>query len=120
MGLDEMVREIKNRPGFTENVGMIMLHNGVVRGWSRDGHRKVTGMRITPDEMKIGAICQELGSRPGIFAISAQANAGFFKPGDDVLYLAVAGDVRENVISVFEELLRRVKKDGVKKEEIFE
>lgn len=120
MGLDEMVRDIKGRPGFTENVGMIMLHNGVVRGWSRDGRRKVLAMQNTPDEKKIGAICQELGSRPGIFAISAQANAGLFKPGDEVLYLAVAGDVRENVIKTFEELLNRVKKEGIKKEEFFE
>ena len=119
MALDEMVQEIKRRPGFTENVGMIMLHNGVVRAWSRDGKRKVTGMNVIPDELKIGEICQELGTRPGIFAISAQANTGFFKPGDDVLYLAVAGDVRENVIKVFEELLNRVKKEGLIKEEFF-
>ena len=119
MGLDEMVREIKSRPGFTDNVGMIMLHNGVVRGWSRDGKRKVIGMNVVPDEVKIGEICQELGATPGIFAISAQANTGFFRPGDDVLYLAVAGDLRENVISVFEELLNRVKKDGMIKEEFF-
>lgn len=120
MSLDDMVRDIKSRPGFTDNVGMIMLHNGVVRGWSRDDHKKITGMHVNPDEKKIGEICQELGARPGIFAISAQANAGFYKPGEDVLYLAVAGDIRENVIKVFEELLNRIKKEAMNKKEVFE
>lgn len=119
MGLDEIVKDIKNRPGFEENAGMILLHNGVVRAWSRDGHKKVVAVDVVADELKIGEICQELGSRPGIFAITAEAMQGVLKPGDDLLYLAVAGDVRENVIKVFEELLNRVKSEGVRKREIY-
>lgn len=119
MGLDDIVRDIKKRPGFTENAGMILLHNGVVRAWSRDGRKKVVAVDVMADEMKIGEICQELGSRPGIFAITAQAIQGVLKPGEDMLYLAVAGDVRENVTKVFEELLHRVKSEGVSKKEIF-
>lgn len=119
MGLDKIVSDIKKRPGFAENAGMILLHNGVVRAWSRDGRKRVVAVDVMADEMKIGEICQELGSRPGIFAITAQAIQGVLKPGDDMLYLAVAGDVRENVIKVFEELLNRVKSEGVTKREIF-
>lgn len=120
MGLDEMAAEIKSRPGFEKEAGMILLHNGVVRAWSRDGRRKVKEIDVEADELKIGQICQELGARPGIFAISAQANEGVLKPGDDLLYLAVAGDLRENVIPVFTELLNRVKSEGVRKREILE
>lgn len=120
MTLDQMAAEIKSRPGYEEQAGMILLHNGTVRAWSRKGHKKVLAVEVEPDEMKIGEICQELGSRPGIFAISAQANAGLRKPGDDLLYLAVAGDVREHVIPVFSELLDRVKSEGVHKKELFE
>lgn len=120
MGLDEIAREIKNRPGFSENAGMILLHNGVVRGWSRDGHKKVLAVEIRANENKIAEICQELGSKPGIFAITAEPREGRLKPGDDMLYLAVAGDVRENVISVFEILLNRVKSEGMSKKEILE
>lgn len=119
MSLDDIVKDIKNRPGFEENAGMILLHNGVVRAWSRDGHKKIQAVDVVADELKIGEICQELGSRPGIFAITAQANQGVLKPGEDLLYLAVAGDVRENVLKTFEELLNRVKSEGVKKTEIF-
>ncbi len=118
--LDEMAAEIKARPGYEEQVGMILLHNGTVRAWSRNGHRKVLAVEVEPDEIRIGQICQELGSRPGIFAISAQANAGLRKPGDDLLYLAVAGDVRENVIPVFSQLLERVKSEGIRKKEILD
>lgn len=118
MGLDQMVAEIKSRPGYEEQAGMILLHNGTVRAWSRDGHKKVAAVDVVADELKIGEICQELGSRPGIFAISAQANAGVLRPGDDLLLLAVAGDVREHVIPVFIELLNRVKSEGVRKKEI--
>lgn len=120
MGLDEIVKDIKNRPGFEENAGMILLHNGVVRAWSRDGHKKIQAVDVVADELKIGEICQELGARPGIFAITAQAMQGVLQPGDDLLYLAVAGDLRENVLKTFEELLNRVKSEGVKKREIFE
>lgn len=120
MGLDQIVADIKNRPGFEENAGMILLHNGVVRAWSRNGHRKVKSVEVYANELKIGEICQELGSRPGIFAITAQANQGILKPGDDLLYLAVAGDLRENVIKVFEELLHRVKSEGVEKIEKYD
>lgn len=120
MGLDQIVAEIKKRPGFDENAGMILLHNGVVRAWSRDGHKKVKAVEVFANELKIGAICQELGSWPGIFAIVAQAKEGMLKPGDDLLYLAVAGDLRENVIAAFVELLNRVKSEGVEKREIYE
>lgn len=120
MPIQELIDEIKSRPGFEEQAGMILAHNGVVRAWSRDGRKKVLAVDVVPDEIKMGAICQELGSRPGIFAISAQANQGVLKPGDDLLYLVVAGDVRENVIDTFRELLDRVKKEAVRKKEILE
>lgn len=120
MSLEQMVAEIKARPGYEENAGMIMLHNGTVRAWSRDNHRKVLAVEVKADEIKIGAICQELGSRPGIFAISANTNEGLLKPGDDLLQLAVAGDLRENVFAVFMELLNRVKSEAIHKKEFLE
>lgn len=119
MTLDQMAAEIKARPGFQENVGMILLHNGVVRGWSRHDHKPIKAVEVFANELKIGEICQDVGSRPGIFAVSAQANQGLLHPGEDLLLLAVAGDVRENVIKAFEELLNRVKSEGVEKKEIF-
>lgn len=42
------------------------------------------------------------------------------KPGDDLLFLVVAGDIRENVKSVFAELLDRIKSEAVLKQEYHE
>lgn len=117
MNLEQMAAEIKARPGYEEQAGMILLHNGTVRAWSRDGRKKVLAVEVKPDEFKIGQICQELGSRPGIFAISAQTNPGLLKPGDDLLYLAVAGDLREHVLPVMTELLNRIKSEAMHKKE---
>ena len=47
----------------------------------------------------------------------AEARSGRLLPGDDLLLLVVAGDFRENVLSVMTELLDRVKAEAVRKQE---
>lgn len=120
MSLESMISDIKNRPGYADQCGMILVHNGTVRAWSRKGHKKVLAVEVTPDEEKMGRICQELGARPGIFAISADANQGFLKPGDNLLYLVVAGDLREHVLGTMQELLNRIKSEAITKKEYLE
>ncbi|MEG2172403.1 MAG: molybdenum cofactor biosynthesis protein MoaE [Desulfovibrionaceae bacterium] len=120
MDISRTIQELKKRPGFTENVGMMLVHNGVVRGWSRKGHEKVTSVNVTPDREKMLAICREMEQQPGIFAILAEANEGTLMPGDDLLFLVVAGDIREHVKATFAELLDRVKKETVVKQEVME
>ncbi len=118
MDITKAVQQIKAEPGFSDNVGMILVHNGVVRGWSRAGRQKVDSIRIEPDLAKMEAVRRELEGRPGIFRIVAHAESGVMKPGDDVLFLIVAGDVRENVKAVFAELLDRIKAEAVFKQEV--
>ena len=115
--INKTLQELKARPGFTEHVGMMLVHNGVVRGWSRNDRSPVTSVDITPDRKKMAAIVAEMEQRPGIFAIVADAEEGLLKPGDDVLFLVVAGDIRENVKAVFAELLDRIKAEAVIKQE---
>ncbi len=117
MDINKTLRELKQRPGFTDNVGMMLVHNGVVRGWSRKDHAAVTSVRVTPDREKMQAICREMEQRPGIFAIVAEAAEGQLKPGDDLLFLVVAGDIREHVKATFAELLDRIKSEAVVKQE---
>ena len=117
MDLNKALKELKQRPGFTEHVGMMPIHNGVVRGWSRKGHESVSSVHVTPDREKMRAICEEMEKRPGIFAILADAEEGELRPGDDVLFLVVAGDIRENVKATFAELLDRIKAEAVVKQE---
>ena len=59
-------------------------------------------------------------SSDSIFAIVAQAEEGLLKPGDDLLFLVVAGDIREHVKATFAELLDRIKAEAVIKQEYHE
>jgi molybdopterin synthase catalytic subunit len=97
---------------------MMLVHNGVVRAWSRANHAPVRSVRVRPDRARILDICREMEQRPGIFRILAEANEGELTPGDDLLFLVVAGDIRENVTSAFAELLDRIKAEAVIKEEV--
>ena len=89
----------------------------MVRGWSRKDHAPVSSVTVSHDQAKMDAICHEMEQRPGIFAIVAQANEGELQPGDDLLLLVVAGDIRENVKATFAELLDRIKSEAVIKQE---
>ena len=117
MDVNKVLQELKARPGFSDHVGMMLVHNGVVRGWSRKDHAPVSSITVSHDQAKMDAICHEMEQRPGIFAIVAQANEGDLQPGDVLLLLVVAGDIRENVKATFAELLDRIKSEAVIKQE---
>ncbi len=117
MDINKCLEDLKQLPGFAENVGMTLIHNGTVRAWSRDEHKTVTDVYVTPNHTRIQEICQEMEKQEGIFKIIAEANEGLLKPGDDLLYLIVAGDIRENVKRTFADLLDRIKSEAVVKQE---
>ncbi len=117
MDINKAIQELKQREGFADHVGMMLIHNGVVRSWSRQGHETVTSVSVRADKEKMHAICQEIEQRQGIFAVVAHAQEGEFKPGDDLLYLIVAGDIRENVKTAFADLLDRIKAESIIKQE---
>ncbi len=119
MDINKVLADLKKEPGFKDNVGMILAHNGIVRGWSRKDRAKVVGIEVTTDYEKMEAIRQEIENREGIFRVLAHANAGTMKPGDDLLFLVVAGDIRENVKMALSDFLERVKAEAVTKKEIF-
>jgi len=118
MDISQTIAEMKQKPGFTENVGMILVHNGTVRELSRDAKRKVSALEVKPDQDKIEQIRQEFLGRPGIFDVIVQAREGIFQPGEDLLFLIVAGDIRENVKPALAELLDQVKGGPIAKREI--
>ncbi|WP_438616449.1 molybdenum cofactor biosynthesis protein MoaE [Oceanidesulfovibrio indonesiensis] len=117
MSADAAIAAIKQEPGFTENVGMILVHNGVVRATSRKDTRAVTAVDISVDLDRVEALRQEFEKYPGIFRVHAEARSGTLVPGDDVLLLVVAGDIRENVKAALAEFLDRVKSEAVSKVE---
>ncbi len=118
MEISRLIDELKRKPGFKDNVGMVLIHNGVVRNWSRADHSAVSALEVRPDLDKIEKIRQEYLKSKGIFDIIVKAFSGIFQPGDDLLYIIVAGDIRENVKPVLADLLDRIKAEAVIKKEI--
>ena len=118
MNLIKMMERIKKHADF-DKVGMILCHNGVVRATSRDG-RKVKGLRISVDHNKLDRIISEQKQKPGIIDIQVEiAENKDLEVGDDVMFLVVAGDIRENVINVLTHTLNTIKETVTKKTEYF-
>lgn len=119
MDITKTINELKARPEFNDNVGMILVHNGVVRNWSRKGKASVAALEVTPNYEKIEALRKEYLQHDGIFDIIVEARQGTLQPGDDLLYIVVAGDIREHIKPVLADLLERIKAEAVAKREIF-
>src|SRR5210317_2247273 len=108
MDINKMMQQIKSHPDFNK-VGMVLYHNGVVRATSRDG-RKVSGLRVAVDHEKLEQIMAEQRLIAGIQDIRVDiAETRDLAVGDDVMLLAVAGDIRENVIAVLTDTLNLIK-----------
>jgi molybdopterin synthase catalytic subunit len=118
MDITATIAALKKRPDFAANVGMMLIHNGVVRGWSRHDHATVTAVEVIPDRARIEEIRQEFLKYPGIYEIIVEANEGRLEPGDDLLFILVAGDIREHIKPVLAELLDRIKAEAVSKKEL--
>ena len=118
MDISQTIAEMKKRPDFTDNVGMILIHNGTVRNWSRQDHSRVVGLETEVDMELVESLRQEYKKKPGIYEIIIEASSGRFQPGDDLLFIVVAGDLRENIKPVLSELLDRVKAEAITKKEI--
>ncbi|MBU1697770.1 MAG: molybdenum cofactor biosynthesis protein MoaE [Proteobacteria bacterium] len=118
MDIKTMMDQIKQHPDF-HKAGMILCHNGVVRATSREGD-EVTGLEIVVDHTRLDQIITEQKKRPGIIDILIHINEG--KPlavGDDVMFLLVAGDIRENVIATLTDTLNLVKTQVTSKTQFF-
>jgi len=118
MNLIPFIETIKRHPHYNR-VGMILCHNGVVRGTSRDG-RRVSGLNITVDYEQLHRVIEKHKKRPGIIEILVKlAEDKKLSVGDDVMLLVVAGDIRENVIKVLSEAIDDIKSTVIKKTEYF-
>ncbi|MBN2466641.1 MAG: molybdenum cofactor biosynthesis protein MoaE [Deltaproteobacteria bacterium] len=118
MDITAVIAQMKKEPGFSDNVGMILVHNGVVRGWSRKGREQVKYVDVSVDKQKIDDLQREYSKKPGIYKVLVEFRTGRLNPGEDLLFIVVAGDIRENVKPVLSELLNRVKSEAVTKSEI--
>jgi molybdopterin synthase catalytic subunit len=102
-----MVEQIKKHPDFPK-AGMILCHNGVVRATSRDGGA-VSEVTVKVDRRRLEAVVAEIKAMPGIIEVLAHVNEGTLKVGEDVMYVVVAGDFRENVFNAMIAAVNKIK-----------
>lgn len=108
MNADALIASIKAHPDYAR-VGMILLHNGVVRGTSRDG-RPVSALQVRVDRTRLAEVLRQHRALPGIIDIQVFIHEGRrLRVGEDVMLLAVAGDVRERVIDALASMLEAIK-----------
>jgi molybdopterin synthase catalytic subunit len=118
MTLSDMIQQIKQCPDCS-HVGMILCHNGVVRSTSRNG-RQVTGLRVSVDYSALDTLIEKNKHLPGIVDIQVKIfDNQSLSVGDDVMYLVVAGDIRENVIHALSTTLNEIKTTITRKTEFF-
>jgi len=118
MDINLILESIKKRPDY-DKVGMVLCHNGVVRGTSRDG-RAVRGLRVAVDHEKLAHIISAQKKIAGIVDIRVEiAEDRDLAIGDDVMLLLVAGDIRENVIAVLTDTLNQIKTTVTNKTEFY-
>jgi len=109
--VNEWIGEVKARPDAAA-IGMILTHQGVVRGTSRAG-APVSGMELAVDRARLGEALAEASTWPGVVAVRAWVNEGSLAVGDDIMKVLVAGDIREHVFGALQRLVGLLKTEVV-------
>lgn len=117
MSIESMIKKIKANPDY-HKAGMILCHNGVVRQTTREG-REVTGLSVTVDHGKLHRLIASQKAKKGIVDVLVEiVENKELNVGEDVMYIVVAGDIRENVIETLTETLNAVKTEITAKKQI--
>lgn len=114
--IETWVDEVKNAAG-SAGIGMLLVHNGIVRGATRDGD-PVQGMDLSYDRDRLAEVVAQVGSMPGVIAVRAWVNEGRLAVGDDIMYALVAADIRQHAFDGLKELVRRIKTEVASEWEI--
>ena len=114
--VDEWIKEIK-RDCPPDRLGMILVHNGIVRASSKLG-QPVGGMKLSYDHEALEGAVRRFKNMEGIVDIRAWINEGQLKVGDDIMYVCVAGRFRKDILPVFQELITLIKTEIVKEVEL--
>ncbi len=113
---NKAIKSIKENAG-TNDIGMILVHNGVVRKTSRKGDNEVFGMDLDYDENILNSLIEDTLSYKGVKEVKVWINKGQLEVGDDIMYVIVAGDRKNNILKPFENLVSQIKLQVVKEQE---
>jgi len=117
MDISKMITTLREHPE-SKKIGMIASHLGIVRGNSRGGS-KVTHVEVAFDHEKIGEIISDAKKLDGVIEVLIETQDGRLKVGDEIMAVAVAGDIRENVFPALIQTVDRLKAEASKKKELF-
>jgi molybdopterin synthase catalytic subunit len=114
MDLSGFVTKIKE--GLHGDAGMVLVHDGIVRGFSSSG-RPIKSIEVRVDWKRLSQILTAARRLPGIKAVEVEMREGRFCVGEDIMFLGVAGDFRGNVIQALASTLDRIKTEVTSTEE---
>jgi len=120
--LPDLIKNARKEPNF-KKAGAITLFIGVVRGEAKKGE-KVEKLELEAYEEKanqtLEKICDDLRKKPGVTDVQIHHLLGEFSPGEDLVYVLVAGSHRQNIFPVLEQAVERYKHEApiFKKEHI--
>jgi molybdopterin synthase catalytic subunit len=117
MKIHEIIETLKVHPE-AGRIGMIATHLGIVRAASRNG-RDVTEIEVTYDQDEIAGIIQNTKNLPGIIDVLIETQDGRLKVGEEIMAVAVAGDIRENVFPALAGTVDEIKAKASRKKEFF-
>ena len=124
--MDAWLKEAK-ADSSADKIGMYLFHNGVVRATPKAQVRlgevtgkTVSGMDFSFDQDKAAEAVAQTSQMAGIYYIRVWLNAGRLRPGDDLMYVLVGGDIRPHVVAALESLVETLKTQCVIEKEIFD
>ena len=115
--INRWIAEVKQKAN-PEELGMILVHNGIVRGTSKSG-KPVRGMKLSYNHEKLKSVVPIFKQKPGIAEVKVWINTGNLEVGDNIMFLLVAGKFKTNVLPALEELLSVIKSEIVTEEEVW-
>lgn len=114
--VDDWIHDVKSQLASAA-IGMILAHQGIVRGTSRSGE-PVRGMVLRVGRDRLEEVLAEAGTWPGVFAVRGWVNEGSLSVGDDIMKVLVAGDIRDNVIAALQRLVSLIKSEVLSESEL--
>lgn len=114
--IEQWIREIK-KGCAPDLLGMILVHNGIVRATSKQGE-PVGAMNLSYDRPALDQAVRRFKGMEGIVDIRVWINEGNLKVGDDIMNVCVAGRFRKDVLPVFQELITLIKTEIVREVEL--
>lgn len=111
----EDLLQLARRSPEASRAGAIVTFSGIVRGYTHEG-KKVEKLELEAyDELAEKAlekISSDLRSRPGVVDVLIHHSVGAFSVGEDLVYVVVLADSRENAFSTAREAVERYKKEA--------